>query len=155
MSVEFDRGSPGMFDSRTLGRETLSRWTGRTLERGYSRIMLSPPQNMKPYLGHEGQHYARVLSFARTVVFSENGKTAQSRIGLRSGYGLKLLFFIVFLLARATHDARCFSIGIYFLGRVRPFFILRMSRPRIFESKFRNQCAKKLDGALRKPTSSV
>lgn len=25
-----------------------------TLERRYSRIMLSPPQNMKPYLGHEG-----------------------------------------------------------------------------------------------------
>ena len=29
MSVEFDRGSPGKFDSRTLSRETLSRWTGR------------------------------------------------------------------------------------------------------------------------------
>ena len=27
MSVEFDRGSPGKFDSRTLSRETLSRWT--------------------------------------------------------------------------------------------------------------------------------
>ena len=31
MSVEFYRESPGMFDSRTLNRETLSRWTGRTL----------------------------------------------------------------------------------------------------------------------------
>ena len=30
MSVEFDRGSPGKFDSRTLSRETLSRWTGRS-----------------------------------------------------------------------------------------------------------------------------
>ena len=30
MSVEFDRGSPGKFDSRTLSRETLNRWTGRT-----------------------------------------------------------------------------------------------------------------------------
>ena len=30
MSVEFDRGSPGKFDSRTLSRESLSRWTGRT-----------------------------------------------------------------------------------------------------------------------------
>ena len=30
MSVEFDRGSPGKFDSRTLSRKTLSRWTGRT-----------------------------------------------------------------------------------------------------------------------------
>ena len=29
MSVEFDRGSPGKFDSRTLSRKTLSRWTGR------------------------------------------------------------------------------------------------------------------------------
>ena len=29
MSVEFDRGSPGKFDSRTLNRKTLSRWTGR------------------------------------------------------------------------------------------------------------------------------
>ena len=30
MSVEFYRGSPRKFDSRTLSRETLSRWTGRT-----------------------------------------------------------------------------------------------------------------------------
>ena len=29
MSVEFYRESPGKFDSRTLNRETLSRWTGR------------------------------------------------------------------------------------------------------------------------------
>ena len=29
MSVEFNRESPGKFDSRTLSRETLSRWTGR------------------------------------------------------------------------------------------------------------------------------
>ena len=29
MSVEFDRGSPGKFDSRTLNRNALSRWTGR------------------------------------------------------------------------------------------------------------------------------
>ena len=29
MPVEFDRGSPGKFDSRTLNRKTLSRWTGR------------------------------------------------------------------------------------------------------------------------------
>ena len=30
MSVEFDRESPGKFDSRTLNRKTLNRWTGRT-----------------------------------------------------------------------------------------------------------------------------
>ena len=38
---------------------------------------------------------------------------------------------------------------------VRPFFILRTVRPRIAESEFRNHCAKKLVGALRKPTSFV
>ena len=40
-----------------------------------------------------------------------------------------------------------------FPASVRPFFILIIVRPRIFESKFRNHCAKKLVGALRKPTS--
>ena len=29
MSVEFDRESPGKFDSRTLNRTTINRWTGR------------------------------------------------------------------------------------------------------------------------------
>ena len=38
---------------------------------------------------------------------------------------------------------------------LRPFFILRIVRPRIVESKFRNHCAKKLDGALRLSTSFV
>ena len=33
---------------------------------------------------------------------------------------------------------------------LRPIFILRIVGLRIFESKFRNRCAKKLDGALRK-----
>ena len=33
MSVEFCRGSPGKFDSRTLNRETLDRWTGRRVWR--------------------------------------------------------------------------------------------------------------------------
>ena len=31
MSVEFYRESPGKSDSRTLSRETLSRWTGRII----------------------------------------------------------------------------------------------------------------------------
>ena len=31
MSVEFDRRSPGKFDSRTLNRKTLGRWTGRIM----------------------------------------------------------------------------------------------------------------------------
>ena len=31
MPVEFERGSPGKVDSRTLSRKTLSRWTGRSI----------------------------------------------------------------------------------------------------------------------------
>ena len=38
---------------------------------------------------------------------------------------------------------------------LRPNVVLIIFRPRIFESKFRDHCAKKLDGALRKPTSLV
>ena len=34
MSVEFHRESPGKFDSGTLNRETLNRWTGRIQGRG-------------------------------------------------------------------------------------------------------------------------
>ena len=34
MSVEFYRESPGSFDSRTLNRTTLSRWTGHITGRG-------------------------------------------------------------------------------------------------------------------------
>ena len=41
------------------------------------------------------------------------------------------------------------------IDTLRPFFILRIVGPRILESKVRNHCAKKLVGALRKPTSSV
>ena len=33
MSVEFYRESPGKFDSRTLNRKTLNRWTGRNVSR--------------------------------------------------------------------------------------------------------------------------
>ena len=32
MSVKFYRESPGKFDSRTLSRKTLNRWTGRTID---------------------------------------------------------------------------------------------------------------------------
>ena len=45
------------------------------------------------------------------------------------------------------------SLNIGTVQRIRPFFILIIVRPRIFESKLRNHCAKKLVGALRKPTS--
>ena len=41
MSVEFYRGSPGKFDSRTLSRKTLSRWTGRR-SRGTHGSLVEP-----------------------------------------------------------------------------------------------------------------
>ena len=40
MSVEFYRGSPGKFDSRTLSRKALSRWTGRIM---FDYITGGPP----------------------------------------------------------------------------------------------------------------
>ena len=43
----------------------------------------------------------------------------------------------------------------YCIRYLRPIVILIILRPRIVESKFRNHCAKELDGALRKPTSFV
>ena len=39
MSVEFYRGSPGKFDSRTLSREIISRWTGRSVSTPSSYVV--------------------------------------------------------------------------------------------------------------------
>ena len=61
MSVEFYRGSPGKFDSRTLSRETLSRWTGR--------IRWYPPGRLAA--SHERQESACAddgFQFCTTVV---------------------------------------------------------------------------------------
>ena len=66
--------------------------------------------------------------------------------------GLHIIFvlpFYIILLFLYSY----YYIIIYVLLFLRPFFILRILRPRIFESKFRDYCAKKLDGALRKSTS--
>ena len=46
-----------------------------------------------------------------------------------------------------------YSIYMYYVIRLRPLFILIIFRPNIFEWQFQNHCAKKFDGALRKPTS--
>ena len=66
MSVEFYRGSPGKFDSRTLNRKTLNRWTGRTASchsfkprsfkatRSESRVNAVPNLNM-PYESFKSQ----------------------------------------------------------------------------------------------------
>ena len=54
------------------------------------------------------------------------------------------------------YTVMCFTIIHYTVLRmvlVRPLFILRIVRPNIIESTFRNYCAKKLVGALRQPTS--
>ena len=42
MSVEFYREPPGKFDSRTLSRETLSRWTGRMMSGGTVNFAENP-----------------------------------------------------------------------------------------------------------------
>ena len=52
-------------------------------------------------------------------------------------------------------SARMTLVARWGAGRLRPIFILRILRPRIFESKFRNHCAKKSVGALRKSTYFV
>ena len=56
---------------------------------------------------------------------------------------------------RSWNMVKTFLFNIQSWMIVRPIFILRILRPRIFESTFRNHCAKKLDGALRKSTSFV
>ena len=55
MSVQFDRGSPGKFDSRTLNRTTLNRWTGRIGfgRGGFFRVMRLALLS-HPSLGHAG-----------------------------------------------------------------------------------------------------
>ena len=45
MSVNFDRGSPGKFDSRTLNRKTINRWTGRTCLTQVSSKMMNDLAN--------------------------------------------------------------------------------------------------------------
>ena len=48
MSVEFHREAPGKFDSRTLNRKTLNRWTGRT---GVcEKKLLSRPAGLRGHL---------------------------------------------------------------------------------------------------------
>ena len=53
------------------------------------------------------------------------------------------------------HMSRSIGYLLFLIVILRPFFILIIIRPRIFESKFRNYCAKIFDGALRKSTFFV
>ena len=50
MSIEFDRGSPGKFDSRTLNRKTLHRWTGRTPSLQHKMHVLADPTYIYIYM---------------------------------------------------------------------------------------------------------
>ena len=82
--------------AQTSGRAREVSWSALigfsfgTLERRYSRIMLSQPQNMKPYLRHEGYHCARVLSFARTVVISNKSPISLLSLSLYISLSLSL-----------------------------------------------------------------
>ena len=49
MSVEFYRESPGKFDSRTLNRTTLSRWTGRNARAGEAFALGEAPLWTRTY----------------------------------------------------------------------------------------------------------
>ena len=53
-AAQVPRGGPRAAED---GQEAHLGFSNGTLQRWYSRIMLSPPQNMKPYLGH----YARIM----------------------------------------------------------------------------------------------
>ena len=70
MSVEFYRESPGKFDSRTLSRETLSRWTGRTINEKSLTIegwaAASPGTGGSGPAGHRSSQ--RLLSLLLVVV---------------------------------------------------------------------------------------
>ena len=50
MSIEFDRGFPGKFDSRTLSRETLSRWAGRMFRGGARKSTFWRPYGALKFL---------------------------------------------------------------------------------------------------------
>ena len=63
---------------------------------------------------------------------------------------------VVIVMPNRPLPKRCRRAPLLQRQHLRPFLILIIVRPRIFESKFRDHCAaKKLDGTLRKPTSFV
>ena len=74
MSVEFDRESPGKFDSSTLIRETLSRWTGRMHINATKRIIgqkrLQTPEDTQRKQG-DNTHQRQSDTWYRPV-FSES-----------------------------------------------------------------------------------
>ena len=74
-----DLGIPKALSLDPLG------FSNGTLERWYSRIMLSPPQNMKPYLGHEGQHYAYSLLRVLLCFLTHYGQSPCFRFRISEG----------------------------------------------------------------------
>ena len=82
MSIEFYRGSPGKFDSRTLSRETLSRWTGNT-SRGRLRGIKTRPRG----------------SYVMCVYIYIYIYTYVAVAGLVGGLGIKSYFYHCLLLS--------------------------------------------------------
>ena len=62
MSVEFYRESPGKFDSRTLDRKTVDRWTWRSLQAHLHTRHILPPSEIDlglcwaDFTDSEGKH---------------------------------------------------------------------------------------------------
>ena len=76
MPVEFDRGSPGKLDSRTLNRKTLNRWTGRNNMSGHLgfetlNLNICEVRSWKVTAEEPGLHHARHLRCHHTMDLSE------------------------------------------------------------------------------------
>ena len=87
MPVGFDRGSPGKFDSRTLNRMILNRWTGRTPS--------SPNKNPITFFQPPLNSYVYILSMSLKLWFSTPNWAPQllnvgfliwTRMGVHAGF---------------------------------------------------------------------
>ena len=90
MSIEFDRGSPGKFDSRTVNRKTLSRWTGRV----YIYIYICIHQFIYLYMNTHTAGGLR-LQGERDDVAGVDGAAAAGQ--MRHAHLLSLSVYIVFV----------------------------------------------------------
>ena len=81
MSVEFHRKSPGKFDSRTLNRETLSRWTGRTVHASL-RASRRACDNAGPRINQNFRDYAFTAVELESKVYKLQIKRTKCRQGM-------------------------------------------------------------------------
>ena len=91
MPVEFYRGSPGKFDSRTLSRKTLSRWTGFT-----PTMFSRRPPRTSPRRGRwwsPGDMYVYMCICIHTCIHSVKHRLLKTQIqGTRWFYTLSQCF---------------------------------------------------------------